>query len=395
MSELNSSISNGEQGRLRIALVVHDYNRRMGHSRYVAELAERFARHHEVHVFCGQADEPVPNGIRFHYIPAWKWKSLTYILSFILPATFAVGNGFDIIHAQGLSGFRQDVTTAHMCQEAWFTEKEHSVGSLTWFERVTRIILGTLERVTYLDRVSPQVIAISEINRAAIRQYYSRDRHVSLVYHGTDLDRFSPALRPIFRQSVRRDLGFSDEAVVGLYVGDLRKGALSVLKALAHVPALRMVFVAHGRSDAWQMRARELNVADRAIFCAGTNAVEQYYAAADLLVFPTFHDAFGLVVTEAMASGLPVIVSCNAGAAELVEDGLDGFLLRNSNDTTELVAALTPLVADSQFRTRVGAAARNKISTFTWDRTAAETLAVYRELLSRRNGRRTEKRSCR
>src|SRR6476660_5039374 len=139
------------QDRLRIAFVVHDYNRRMGHSRYVAELAERFAVNHEVHVFCGQADAPLPNNIQFHFLPVWKWKSLTFILSFLLPATFAVGDDFDIIHAQGVSGFWQDVTTAHMCQEAWFTEKKNRLGPLTWFERVTRIVLGTLERVTYLD----------------------------------------------------------------------------------------------------------------------------------------------------------------------------------------------------------------------------------------------------
>jgi UDP-glucose:(heptosyl)LPS alpha-1,3-glucosyltransferase len=174
----------------------------------------------------------------------------------------------------------------------------------------------------------------------------------------------------------------------------LRKGATFVLEALARVPELRLVFVAHGRSDAWQALARELNVQERATFCAGTNAIERYYAAADLLVFPTFHDAFGLVVSEAMASGLPVIVSRHAGAAELINNGLEGFVLRDPNDTTELVAVLTRLVADADLRARVGAAARRRISTFTWDRTATETLAVYRELLGRRLGRKTEKSLC-
>ena len=56
--------------RLRIAFVVHDYNRHMGHSRYVAELASRFKRDHEVHVFANTFDEPDSVGITYHHVPA-------------------------------------------------------------------------------------------------------------------------------------------------------------------------------------------------------------------------------------------------------------------------------------------------------------------------------------
>ncbi|HEX3315374.1 MAG TPA: hypothetical protein VHR72_10810, partial [Gemmataceae bacterium] len=57
-------------GRLRIAMVVHDYNRHAGHSRYVAELATRFKREHEVHVFANTFEEADPVGLTFHKIPA-------------------------------------------------------------------------------------------------------------------------------------------------------------------------------------------------------------------------------------------------------------------------------------------------------------------------------------
>lgn len=370
--------------RLRIAYLVHAYNRRMGHSRYVAELAERFAHDHEVHVYCGEVDDPRPDNIHFHIVPAWKWRSLTYILSFLLPATLAVDSRFDVIHAQGTCGFRQDVTTAHMCQEAWFVEQERCLGTLTWFESFRRLILSTLERITYLDRFSPQVIAISEMNRKALNRHYQRSQNVAVVYHGTDLERFDPRHRLRFRQSIRQELQLNDDAVVGIYVGDLRKGGFATLEALALVPELQLLFVSYSRPDPWQARARALGVHNRVTFCAGTGTVEQYYSAADMLVFPTFHDAFGLVVTEAMASGLPVIVSRAAGASELILDGEEGFLLDNSCDKNELAKALSRLNSDSALRARIGAAARNKVAKFTWDRTAAETLKLYQDLVRRR-----------
>ena len=76
--------------RLRIAFVVHDYNRHMGQSRYVAELASRFKRRHEVHVFANTFEDPDPVGITYHHVPAWRANALATILSFVLPATALV-----------------------------------------------------------------------------------------------------------------------------------------------------------------------------------------------------------------------------------------------------------------------------------------------------------------
>ena len=61
--------------RLRIAFVVHDYTRVLGHSRYVAELAERFAADHDVHVFANRF-ENLPPGITRHRVPAVRFSAL-------------------------------------------------------------------------------------------------------------------------------------------------------------------------------------------------------------------------------------------------------------------------------------------------------------------------------
>ena len=121
--------------RLRIAFVVHDYNRRYGHSRYVAELASRFKRDHEVHVFANTVEEPDPAGLTFHHVPASRRNVMTTLLSFALPATWMVGRRYDVIHAQGFCGFRQNVVTAHICQGAWLEAMERHAGRPGWRKR--------------------------------------------------------------------------------------------------------------------------------------------------------------------------------------------------------------------------------------------------------------------
>src|SRR5271170_5376880 len=90
--------------RLKIAFVVHDYHRSGGHSRYVAELATRYAKEHEVHVFANRIVDDGTPGIQFHHVPAWRANAFTTVLSFVLPVTFQVGRDFDVVHSQGFCG---------------------------------------------------------------------------------------------------------------------------------------------------------------------------------------------------------------------------------------------------------------------------------------------------
>jgi UDP-glucose:(heptosyl)LPS alpha-1,3-glucosyltransferase len=371
--------------RLRIAYVVHEYNRHKGHSRYVAELAERFAgRGHEVHVFAAAVDEPRPPGILFHHVPAWRRKALTTILSFMLPATVLVRGRFDVIHAQGLCGLRQHVTTAHECVAARLAASRRLHGRLSRGQRLARAVVVPLERLTFRPALSPHVIAISEANRRDLAHYYRRTENVTVIPHGVDLNCFHPDQRAAHREPVRRELGLADDQVVALYVGDLKKGAEPAIQAVARIPAVHLVVVSPSAPGWWEELARQLGVGPRVHFCPETREVQRYYAAADVFVFPTFFEPFGLVITEAMAVGLPVITSASAGAAALIDHGRDGWLLADPWDVSEVAAALARLVGDVGLRDRMGAAARRTAEKYSWDRVADATMAVYRRLLRSR-----------
>ncbi|HJZ90355.1 MAG TPA: glycosyltransferase family 4 protein [Gemmataceae bacterium] len=370
--------------RLRIALVVHDYHRHGGHARYTAELATRFRRDHDVHVFSNTVDDSDTAGITFHRVPAWRINALSTIVSFVLPATAKVRGHFDIVHAQGLCGLRQDVVTAHACQPAWFAAADRCAGRPRWRKRVFRALITPLERLAFRPGAAARVIAPSSRVRDDLAAHCGLRDGVRVVPHGTDSDAFHPRNRDIWRDRARSQLGLHPEDVVALYVGDLQKAMPPALQALALTPGVKLVAVSRTDPAPYSAEAAVAGVADRVLFVPPTANISWYYAAADLFLFPSYYDTFGLVVTEAMASGLPVVTSRVVGAAELISDGTDGLLIERPWDAEMISNHLARLRDDPALRERLGIAARRKIEPLTWDRTAEQTLAVYFEILDER-----------
>jgi UDP-glucose:(heptosyl)LPS alpha-1,3-glucosyltransferase len=362
--------------------VVHDYNRHGGHSRYVAELATRLRHAHDVHVFTNSVDDADTAGLTFHHIPASRLNALASVLSFVLPATLLVRGSFDIIHAQGLCGLRHNLATAHFCQTAWFNALAREGVRLSWRQRLFRHLVTGLERRALCQPGTQRVIAVSGRVKDDLATLYGRSQGVDVVYHGTDTVTFHPDNRQRYRAEIRTSLGIADDRFLALYVGDLKKGAAAAIQATARTPGVTLLLLSGSDQTACRMAAAREKVAERIIFHSHSKRVETFFAAADCFIFPTVYEPYGLVISEAMASGLAVITSRAAGAAELITSGVDGLLTDKPWDVDALATHLARLRDDSSLRTQIGVAARARILPFTWDRTAAETLAVYRELVS-------------
>ena len=370
--------------RLRIAFVVHDYNRVLGHSRYVAELAERFAAVHDVHVFANRFDR-LPPGITAHHVPAIRASALATIFSFVIPASVMVGRGFDIVHAQGLTVLRPDVVTAHISNARWLEGRRLLQGNaLSWRERLFAALVVPAERRCLADSRAT-VIAISSALRNDLAQSYRRAAATVVIPHGVDRRQFHPGVRTRFREAVRGELGLSGETTLFLYVGDLRKGMEQAIHALQAVPGAHLLAISRSDTASCRSAAAAHGVEDRVTMLPATGQIERYYGAADVLVLPTPYDAFGMVITEAMACGLPVITTPFAGAAELMVDGVHGRLVNSPTDISGLAAAMRSLADDADARARMGGAAAALMHDHTWDQVAERTLAAYAEHLTRRH----------
>jgi glycosyltransferase involved in cell wall biosynthesis len=159
-----------------------------------------------------------------------------------------------------------------------------------------------------------------------------------------------------------------------LFVGNVchGKGIRFLIEAARHLRSWPVRFLLIG-----PLRAPELlrGAPDNVEWMGGVvhDQVAEAMRRADLFVVPSIEDAYPLVTLEAMASGLPVIVSDHAGTSELVTPGVDGLIVK-AGETPPLVAAIERLIEDDELRLRIGQAGRQKVVGHTWDAYAERVL---------------------
>ena len=229
----------------------------------------------------------------------------------------------------------------------------------------------------------PQVVAISRMVLRDMKEFYAvPDERLHLVYNGVDLERFSPSACDDCRADARAAYGLApDETCFLIVAHNFRlKGVRELVEAAARLHL--------GRRDPWRLivigkenpkpyleRAARLGCADRFLFPGAAADVVPAYAAADVYVQPTWYDPCSLVVLEALACGRPVITTRFNGAAELMEDGREGFLLDAPDQIDRLAEAMKRLL-DPALRARLGAAARLAVEPYSIQRNFREMMAV-------------------
>jgi UDP-glucose:(heptosyl)LPS alpha-1,3-glucosyltransferase len=364
---------------LKIAFIVHQFNRQVGHGRYVVELASRFKKDNDVHVFTSVWEDPDSDGITFHKVLSWRISTLTTILTFALPATWMIGKSFDIVHAQGFTGFKQNVMTVHMVQRGWFQAMAGFLGRIPFKKKINRMVVQLLDHITFRKSFAKAFIAVSGRSQGDLIRFHHLDSQV--VLHGVDTWVFTPANAQKYRLGIRKELEIGSDELIFLYVGDWQKAGKALCASLSKLPYGRLLVVTKTPPEVVIRDAITNGVQHRLLIIKGTKQVEKYYGSADVFVFPTFHDSFGMVISEAMASGLPVITNREAGAAELIEHGVSGWLTEEPWDADQIAEGMRALANDPHLRKRMGDAARKAIEPFTWDRCAAETMAVYHQVV--------------
>jgi UDP-glucose:(heptosyl)LPS alpha-1,3-glucosyltransferase len=228
------------------------------------------------------------------------------------------------------------------------------------------------------------VICNSHMVREEIhRSFRVASVKLHVIYSGVDLSHFSLDARERLRAATRSELGVRERETLFLFVGSgfARKGLDCAIDALAAVaePSFRLAVVGQDRHAArYAERARRAGLGERVHFLGGQADVRPFYAAADCFVLPTRYDPFPNTVLEALAMGLPAIVSTSCGAAEVIRHGVDGWLCKPDDG-----AALARLMreADSALGSAaMSTAARASAERFGIDATAQRLRALYDEL---------------
>jgi L-malate glycosyltransferase len=237
-----------------------------------------------------------------------------------------------------------------------------------------------------------RVIAISNAVADSLIGAGAPGANISIIPSGVDIERFRPPSDEE-RIAARHKLGLDDATIAIGAVGALeeRKGHRYLLQALALSETLRSsrCFIAGEGSirAALEAEAARLGIARRVMMLGRIDDVRAVLAAMDIFVMPSLKEGLGVAALEAMASGLPVVLSRVGGLAGLIENETNGLQVAPA-DAEGLAAALERLARDRDLRTSLGARARDAaVAEYSEAAMAERTLEVYRRCIAERSRR--------
>ena len=378
--------------RLRIAVLNRHFGYRFGGAeRYAAAIAEELSDTHEVHVFAQDIEHHHP-GITYHPVsrPFNKPRWLNQ-LWFALQTWRLTRHGFDVVHSHE-NTWHGDLQTVHVrpFRVGLFHGLSPARRALRWLSLFTSPRLITywwLEAARLSVNPGRRIVATSDqVKRDTLMGYPHTASMLEVIPPGVNM----PAKR-LTTSPARAQLQLPLDVPLALFVGNDfdKKGLPALLQALALTPGLHVAVVGQGRHlQRYREQIATLGLADRVHLLGSLSDVTPAYAAADWLVHPTTEDTYAMVVLEAMASGLPVIVSSArfCGIAAELTHTVNALILDDPRDEKQLSERLLSLLEDPSLRESLARAGLSFAQERTWRQAAAQHEALIQRVLAQRPG---------
>ena len=371
-----------EPRRLRIAVLSRNFSVTGGGAeRYSIAVVEELAARHEVHVFSQTRDHSFP-GVVYHHIALPmqrpRWINQLY---FAWATWRATRSGFDFVHSHE-NTWHGDVQTVHVLPIKYtlFKDKQGVALGLRWLKVASspRLLAYLwLEKKRYAFAIKKQIVCASPALKEVLQATYPEAAPMLGVVTPGAVQAPGRATDAL-RFAARDQHGLPQEAFLLLFVGNdfVKKGLSALLSALAKLPEhthLAVVGNAQG-AQAMQRLAHLAGVAQRVHFLGSLTDMESAYQAADALVHPTLEDSYGMVVLEAMAHGLPVVVSDApySGIAQDLTEGVNALLLQDPKDVEVLASAIGRIQNDTKFLDKLSKNAAAFAGDHTWGKAASD-----------------------
>ncbi|MBK8780535.1 MAG: glycosyltransferase [Anaerolineales bacterium] len=368
-----------------------------------------------VDVFTRSQDEHVPHvlhdlgyGNRVVHItagpeePKSKSDIAKYIPEFaegIIQFAAEKGITYDIIHSHyWMSGL-----AAELLSKAWggipVVHMFHTLGEMK--NRVARSEdekagVDRLKGERQVLRSAKRIIVATLAEMTQLRFLYRADsRKMTVIPPGVDTSHFYP----IPADEAKQYIGLKPENRMVLFVGRIEplKGIDTLIQAMSCLDLQDMHCPVHlaiigGDVDVspeemsdemtrLQKMCDDLCMGGMVLFLGkrGQDTLPYYYSAAEVVVMPSLYESFGMVALEAMACGTPVIASEVGGLGYLVQNGVTGYTIPDS-DPAELCDKLSRLLGDADLRIQMGNSAAEYAANYAWNKIASQIIDVYKEL---------------
>lgn len=364
---------------------------------------ERLARDYDVYIYSARVEDVDLERVVWRHVPAlpgphlisycwwflanhfWRWWDRT--LGGLKP---------ELTYTPGINCLDADVISVHIVFGEFYRRVRHTLNlganpMSSWprllHRRAYYLLVMALKRLVY-GRKSTILTVVSRKMARHLTRPGRGESQLPVIVHGIDAQKFSVEVRRKLRPSARRELGLCETDFCLAVVGNdwKNKGLPCLLEALGRLATgpLRLLVVGRDIVEPYSSALARLHLENRVTFLPLRSDVEMYYAAADLYVGPSLEDAFGMPPLEAMACGVPSIVSSQMGVSEIITNGVDGFILDNPQDSARLAELIDLLCSNGPLRQQMGEAAAKTAAQYTWDENARQLDQLFREVLRRK-----------
>ncbi|MFH1419197.1 MAG: glycosyltransferase family 4 protein [Planctomycetota bacterium] len=387
---------------MKIAIVIERIESwRGGAETSTMELARLLTqRGHDVHIITTTATASPPD-MTVHPIPANKTLGPLRVATFIRRASaFLKENPFDLIHAiaplpeadvyQPRGGLVGETLRRNVALRASWPRRAMKL-ALTALSFKKRSLLE-LESDIFRDG-GPLILAVSQyVARQCESLYGVGSPRVRVVFNGVNSDVTPPEERAADREMVRREYNVDGDSLLLLFVAhNFRlKGLEPLITVVSRLvesgfTGFRLLVVGRDNPVRYQRRLNTLKLDRFVTFTGPTRRMVSFFHAADVCLHPTYYDPCSRVVLEALSRGVPCITTSFNGAAEVMCDGREGFVIDTPDAVDEWVRRIKDL-RSADLRRKMSAAALSLRDRISMSRHVAELDAVFSEIAGRHDG---------
>lgn len=377
--------------RPRVAFLTRRFGARFGGAEAYAEnVVAHLKATHDIHIFCQHWDSSLTD-VPYTQLPFRaglpRWANLVDFARRCAPLVA----GYDVVHSHE-NAWVGDVQGVHVMpvRYARLHERASWGRTLSTWTSPRWLAYLLLERLRFAPRAGRRLVAASDLIAQQIATSYGTVAPVSVITPGV---RLPGALNDEARRIARVELGIDGDSnlIHCLLIANdpERKGLDAILRAMTTLDARFRLMVVGGEAGVPQ-RVRELavaaGVAGRVRAWPARSHVAPFYAAADICLHPTLRDAFGMVPLEAMAHGVPVVLSGEpwCGFARYVQPEQDALVLPDPTDATHLAACIVRIAQDATLRAQLHTAGLALAARFDWANIAQAYATLYRDVITER-----------
>ncbi len=373
--------------RLRIAVLNRIFRPTGGGAeRYSIALVEQLAQRHDIHVFAQHIDHHWP-GVTYHKLSAPfsrpRWINQLW---FALTSWWATRRGFDVVHSHENTWHGQ-VQTVHVLPIKYnlFHGRSGWRLALRWLKVITSPRLLTyllLERGRYAVHKQRIIVVTSSSLASIMAQTYPLSASAVRVVTPGVLS-IPAAVSIEEKRDARLLLGLPVVGRCVLFVGNdyRKKGLPALIDAMRYLPEDVYLAVVGNAAQipGFRDEVGGGGIGNRIFFLGALEQVNDAYRAADCLAHPTLEDTFAMVVLEAMAYSLPVVVSDArfCGISGLLTHEMNALILENPRDVPALASALNRVLFEQDLTARMTASGKLFAQAHLWSEMARKQEAIY------------------